>query len=132
MSAGCYFSPTIFDSVKPEMTIAREEVFGPVLSVLTFQTEEEAVRIANNCDFGLMANIWSADGGRALRVACSLQAGRIAINGGGALRANVPVYGWKLSGIGAELGFDEAIHEYTRSKAVLYSLATEKLPWPQS
>jgi hypothetical protein len=55
----------------------------------------------------------------------------IAINGGGCLRANVPVYDDKLSGIGAELGFDEAIHEYTAGKAILYSLATEKSPWPE-
>ncbi len=131
LASGCYYRPTIFDGVKPEMTIAREEVFGPVLSVMTFRDEAEAARIANDTEFGLMANIWTADGGRALRMARKLQAGRIAINGGGALRANVPVYGWKLSGIGAELGFDEAIHEYTRSKAVLYSLATERSPWPE-
>lgn len=127
----CFYPPAIFDQVTPDMTIAREEVFGPVLSVLTFRSEEEAVQLANDCEFGLMANLWTSDGTRALRVARRLQAGRIAINGGGALRANVPVFGYKLSGIGAELGFDEAIHEYTSSKAILYSLATEKSPWPE-
>lgn len=127
----CFFPPTIFDRVTPEMRIAREEVFGPVLSVLKFRDEDEAIRLANDCDFGLMANLWTSDGTRALRVARQLKAGRIAINGGGALRANVPVFGYKLSGIGAELGFDEAIHEYTASKAVLYSLSTEKSPWPE-
>jgi len=127
----CFFPPTIFDRVTPPMTIAREEVFGPVLSVLTFRDEDEAVRVANDCEFGLMANLWTSDGGRALRVARRLRAGRIAVNGGGALRPNVPVFGYKLSGIGAELGFDETVHEYTNSKAVLYSLATEKTPWPE-
>jgi acyl-CoA reductase-like NAD-dependent aldehyde dehydrogenase len=127
----CFFPPTIFDGVTPDMRIAREEVFGPVLSVLTFKDDEEAVRLANDCDFGLMANIWTTDGGRALRVARQIRAGRIAINGGGALRPNVPVFGYKLSGIGAELGFTETIHEYTNSKSVLYSLATEKTPWPE-
>jgi acyl-CoA reductase-like NAD-dependent aldehyde dehydrogenase len=127
----CFFPPTIFDGVQPGMTVAREEVFGPVLSVLTYRTEVEAVRIANDCDFGLMANIWTSDGTRALRVARQLQVGRIAINGGGALRPSVPVFGYKLSGIGAELGFDEAVHEYCSSKSILYSLAIEKSPWPE-
>ncbi len=127
----CFHPPVIFDGVLPGMTIAREEVFGPVLSVLTYRDEEEAIRMANDCDFGLMANLWTTDGTRALRIARQLQAGRIAINGGGALRPNVPVYGYKMSGIGAELGFEEAVHEYTNSKAILYSLSTEKSPWPE-
>jgi len=126
-----FYPPTIFDGVTPEMTLAREEVFGPVLSVLTYRDEAEAVRLANDCEFGLMANIWTTDGTRALRAARQIRAGRIAINGGGALRPNVPVFGYKLSGIGAELGFDEAVHEYMCSKAILYSLATEKTPWPE-
>jgi acyl-CoA reductase-like NAD-dependent aldehyde dehydrogenase len=127
----CFYPPTIFDGVTPAMTIAREEVFGPVLSVLTYRDEDDAVRVANDCEFGLMANIWTSDGGRALRVARRLRAGRIAVNGGGALRPNVPVFGYKLSGIGAELGFAETVHEYTNSKSILYSLATEKTPWPE-
>lgn len=126
-----FYPPTIFDGVTSAMTLAREEVFGPVLSVLTYRDEADAIRMANDCDFGLMANIWTTDGTRALRVARQLKAGRITINGGGALRPNVPVYGYKLSGIGAELGFDEAVHEYTCSKAIIYSLATEKSTWPE-
>lgn len=127
----CFFPPTIFDNVQPSMTIAREEVFGPVLSVMTYRDEADAVAKANDCDFGLMANVWTSDGTRALRVCRELKAGRIALNGGGYLRPNVPVFGYKLSGIGAELGFDEAIHEYTNSKAILYSLSAEKSPWPE-
>jgi aldehyde dehydrogenase (NAD+) len=129
--SSCFFPPTIIDGVQANMTLAREEVFGPVLAVLTYRDEAEAIRLANDCDFGLMANLWTSDGTRALRVARQLRAGRIAINGGGALRPNVPVFGYKLSGIGAELGFEETVHEYTSSKAVLYSLATEKSPWPE-
>jgi len=129
--AGLFYRPTVFDGVTSDMTIAREEIFGPVLSVIRYEDEEEAVRIANDCEFGLMANIWTNDGGRALRVARQLRAGRIAINGGGYLRGNVPVFGYKMSGIGAELGFDEAIHEYTNSKAILYGLGTEPSPWPE-
>ena len=127
----CFYPPTIFDRVTSPMSIAREEVFGPVLSVLTYRDEEDAVRLANDCDFGLMANLWTTDGTRALRVARQLKAGRVAINGGGALRPNVPVFGYKLSGIGSELGYDEAVHEYCSSKAVIYSLATEKSAWPE-
>lgn len=130
LEKGCYYCPTLFDNVTEQMTIAKEEVFGPVLAIMTFRTEEEAIRIANNCDFGLMASIWTNDGGVALRTARQLQAGRIAINGGGYLRPGVPMFGYKLSGIGAELGFDEAIHEYTNSKSILYGLATEPSPWP--
>ena len=126
-----FFPPTIFDGLRPEMVLARQEVFGPVLGVMTYRDEAEAVRMANDCDFGLMANVWTADGTRALRVARQLRAGKIAINGGGALRPGVPVFGYKMSGIGSELGFDEAIHEYTCSKAVVYSLATERSPWPE-
>jgi len=128
----CFHPPVIFDKVTASMTIAKEEVFGPVLSVMTFHDEAEAIRIANDCDFGLMANLWTSEGRRALRVARLLKAGRIAINGGGALRPNIPVFGYKMSGIGAELGFDEAVHEYTNSKSLLYSLSMEKSSWPES
>jgi len=112
------------------MTIAREEVFGPVLAVMTFKDEQEAVRIANDNAFGLMACLWSADGGRALRVARQLRAGKIAVNGGGAFRPGIPMCGHKHSGIGTDLGFDETIHEYTISKSILYSMATERASWP--
>ncbi len=131
LAGGCYYCPTIFDGVTPEMTIAREEVFGPVLAVMTFDDEDEAARIANDCDFGLMACIWTSDGTRALRLARKLRAGKIAINGGGYLRANVPMCGHKMSGVGSDLGFDEVFHEYTASKSVLFSLATEKSSWPE-
>lgn len=127
----CFYPPTIFDQVTPNMVVAQQEVFGPVLSVITYRTEAEAVQIANDSDFGLMANIWATDGARALRVARQLRAGRISINGGGYLRPNVPIHGYKMSGFGSELGFQEAIHEYCNSKSVIYSLATEKTPWPE-
>ncbi|UCD28091.1 MAG: aldehyde dehydrogenase family protein, partial [Planctomycetota bacterium] len=130
LAKGCYYRPTIFDRVTPEMTLAREEVFGPVLAVMTFEDEEDAIRIANDSNFGLMACLWTGDGQRALRMARGLRAGKVAINGGGAFRAGAPMYGYKQSGIGSDLGFDEIVHEYTHSKSVLYSLGTESLHWP--
>ena len=131
ISHDCFLPPTIFDRVTPDMKVAREEVFGPVLSVLTYRTEAEAVRIANDCDFGLMANVWTLNGTRALRVARQIRAGKIAINGGGAFRASSPVFGYKLSGFGTELGYDEAVHEYCNSKTILYSMSDEKSSWPE-
>ena len=88
--------------------------------------------MANYCEFGLNANIVLSDVARALLVARQVCVGRIAINGGGALRANVPVFGYKVGGVGgvgAELDFDEAVHEYCSSNAILYSLATGKSVW---
>ncbi len=130
LAKGCYYRPTLFDRVTPDMTIAREEVFGPVLAVITFNDEDEAVRIANDSNFGLMACLWTQDGGRALRVARRLRAGKVAINGGGAFRSGSPMSGYKQSGIGSDLGHEEAIHEYTNSKVILYSLAKEVPAWP--
>ena len=130
LAKGCYYRPTIFDRVEPDMTVAREEVFGPVLAVMTFKDEEEALSIANDCEFGLMACVWTSDGARAMRMARRLRAGKVAINGGGAFRAGAPMAGYKKSGIGSDLGFDETIHEYTGSKCVLWPLTTEIPTWP--
>jgi acyl-CoA reductase-like NAD-dependent aldehyde dehydrogenase len=130
LAGGSYYLPTIFDAVTPDMTLAREEVFGPVLAVMTFKQEGEAVRIANDSNFGLMACLWTNDGQRALNVARQLRVGKVAINGGGAFRTGAPMSGYKQSGIGSDLGLDEAVREYTNSKTVLYSLAKEQCSWP--
>ena len=126
-----YYSPTILDGVTPDMTVAREEVFGPVLAVMTFRDEDEAAAIANDTDFGLMANIWSTDGCRAMRLARRIRAGKIAINGGGGFRASAPLAGLKMSGFGADMGLDEAVAEYTVLKTVQFSLSGAKTCWPE-
>jgi len=103
LERGYYVRPTVFAGVRPHMTIAREEIFGPVLSVLSYQDEEDAARIANDTPYGLAAAVWSADERRAQALARRLRAGQVDINGG---RFNplAPFGGFKQSGHGRELG----------------------------
>lgn len=115
---GYFVAPTIFDEVKPEMRIAQEEIFGPVLSVLTFEDEEEALHIANNVQYGLVAGIFTNDINRAFRLATRIKAGDIYINqyfGGG---EETPFGGYKQSGFGREKGLD-ALLNYTQVKNVV-------------
>lgn len=103
LERGFFVKPTVFGSVSPDMTIAKEEIFGPVLSILSYDSEAEAIAIANGTDYGLAAAVWSADAERALKVARRIDAGQIDINGG---RFNplAPFGGYKHSGIGREFG----------------------------
>jgi len=102
--AGGYFvKPTVFGKVKNSMTIAQEEIFGPVLSIIPYKDEEEAVRIANDTPYGLAGAVWSADEARAQKVARRIRAGQIDINGG-AFNMNAPFGGFKQSGHGREAG----------------------------
>src|SRR3954467_12122701 len=102
-AGGYYVRPTIFGKVKNSMTIAQEEIFGPVLSIIPYQDEEEAVRVANDTPYGLAGAVWSADEARAQRVARRMRAGQIDINGG-AFNMNAPFGGFKQSGHGREAG----------------------------
>lgn len=107
--SGYFVGPTVFAGVTEDMTIAKEEIFGPVLSIIGYRDEDDAVRIANATEYGLAAGVWSGDQDRADRVARQLRAGQVEVNGG-AFNTNAPFGGYKQSGIGREagvLGFEE-------------------------
>ncbi len=123
-----FVEPTIFTGVTNDMRIAQEEVFGPVLSVITFKDEDEAIRIANDVVYGLAAGVWTKDIRRAMRFTKSLKAGTIWVNTYRAFSYMVPFGGMKRSGLGRESGI-AAIREYLQVKSVWLSTATE-LPNP--
>jgi betaine-aldehyde dehydrogenase len=113
---GHYVEPTIFADVDPRMAIAQEEIFGPVLSILAYRNEEEAVRIANDSIFGLAGGVWSADPERAMSVARRIRAGQVDVNGG-RFNPHAPFGGYKQSGIGRECGA-YGLEEYLQVKAI--------------
>ena len=114
---GYYMAPTIFDDVDPGMSIAREEIFGPVLSVMTFDDEDEALAIANDNPLGLGSAVWTTDLDRAIRLARRLRVGDVWVNTHYVRLAESPFGGVKGSGIGRELGM-EGLDEYLESKRV--------------
>jgi aldehyde dehydrogenase (NAD+) len=101
---GWYVAPTILGDVTNEMRVAREEIFGPVLCFIPYDDEEDAVRIANDCDYGLAGGVWTGDPARGLRTARRLRTGSVAVNGSYAPFPLVPFGGFKRSGLGRELG----------------------------
>jgi aldehyde dehydrogenase (NAD+) len=114
---GYYVEPTVFVDVTNDMTIAREEIFGPVLAVIAYEDEEEAIRIANDSDFGLSGAVWSASEERALKVARRIRTGTVNVNGGNFYAADAPFGGYKQSGIGREMG-PEGFEEYLETKTI--------------
>ncbi|MBI4197165.1 MAG: aldehyde dehydrogenase [Deltaproteobacteria bacterium] len=117
LSRGNFLEPTIFDQVKPTMKIFREEIFGPVLVVLPFRSEEEAVQLANNSEFGLSSSVWTKDERKAMRVAEALEAGMVWINSHFVRDLRVPFGGVKNSGIGSE-GGRYSLEFYTQPKMI--------------
>lgn len=128
LADGWFVEPTIFDGVSNDMRIAREEVFGPVLSILPFEDEADAIRIANDTIYGLAAGVWTRSMPRAIRMADALQAGTVWINTYRAVSFMAPFGGYKQSGLGRENGQD-AIHEFLQTKSVWVNLA-EGVPDP--
>ncbi len=121
LAGGYFMQPTVFTDVKDDMRIAREEIFGPVLSVFSFEEEDEVVARANASRYGLVAALWTNDLKRAHRVAANLEAGTVWVNAYNILDPTTPFGGYKDSGIGRDLGL-EAMHSYTQTKSVWVNL----------
>ncbi|MES2482444.1 MAG: aldehyde dehydrogenase [Pseudomonadota bacterium] len=122
LTGGQFVEPTIFVDVTPQMRIAREEVFGPVLSILGFDDEADAIRMANDTIYGLAAGVWTTDMGRAMRMSQALKAGTVWVNTYRAISFMMPFGGMKHSGIGRESGI-AAIEEYLETKSTWISYA---------
>jgi acyl-CoA reductase-like NAD-dependent aldehyde dehydrogenase len=116
LDEGFYVRPTVFADVTPEMTVFREEIFGPVLCITTYSNEEEAIELANDSEYGLSGGVWSGDEERAMRVARKLRTGQVSINGG-AFNVSAPFGGYKKSGLGRELGI-HGMEEFLETKSI--------------
>lgn len=122
--SGRFVEPTVFCDVDNSMRIAQEEVFGPVLSIIRFDTEEDALRIANDVRFGLGAGVWTSDVGRMHRMAAGLKAGSVWVNTYRLVSYMTPFGGYKDSGLGRENGID-AIGEYLQTKSVVMNIGAQ-------
>ncbi|MGC9316444.1 MAG: aldehyde dehydrogenase family protein [Armatimonadota bacterium] len=125
---GCYMLPTVFDEVDSRMSIAQEEIFGPVLAVMTYESEREAVALANDTDYGLAAALWSRDLSTAHRMAAALEAGIVWINCTNVVGPWMPYGGYRISGLGFESGV-AGLLEFTRSKTVVADLTDQPARW---
>ncbi|HEX9942692.1 MAG TPA: aldehyde dehydrogenase family protein [Thermoanaerobaculia bacterium] len=114
---GSFYEPAVFCDVTPDMELAQEEIFGPVVSILPFDSEEEAIRLANATVYGLSGSLWTRDVGRALRVVRAVETGVISVNSGWSVHLEMPFGGVKRSGVGRELG-PPALDHYSEWKSV--------------
>jgi betaine-aldehyde dehydrogenase len=126
--AGCFYRPTVFTGVTPDMSIAREEIFGPVLSMLTFDTLDEAIGIANSTAYGLSAGIWTSNINSALRAAREIRAGTIWVNRWMDGYPELPFGGVGASGLGRELG-RQAVHQFAGTKTIQLQVGPRGGSW---
>ncbi len=118
LSTGWYVEPTLFADVSNQMTIAREEIFGPVLSVIPYDDEDDAVRIANDSDYGLSGSVWTADVEHGIEIGERMRTGVVAVNCGAVLDLRSPFGGFKQSGIGREMG-PEGLEGYLETQTII-------------
>ena len=123
LDRGYFIEPTVFRGVDNRSRLAQEEVFGPVLAIMPFDGEDEAVALANDTDYGLVGGLWTADVGRAHRVAARIEAGLVSVNTFRPIHWMLPYGGFKMSGFGRENGFD-AMREFTETKTIVVDLST--------
>lgn len=119
LARGSFLTPAVFDGVTPSMRIAREEIFGPVVAVLPFRDEAEAIALANDSVYGLSGSLWTRDAKRAMRVARAIETGVISVNASRSVFLEAPFGGVKRSGVGRELGI-EALEGYTEQKSIYF------------
>jgi betaine-aldehyde dehydrogenase len=117
---GFWFAPTVLAPARPTDRAVREEIFGPIVAVVPFADEGEAIELANDTIYGLSGSIWTRDGGRALRVARAVETGVLSINTNTSVRVTTPFGGFKQSGYGRELG-PHALDAYSEVKTIFYA-----------
>jgi len=127
LKPGLYVQPTLFANATNDMRVAREEIFGPVLTAIAFEDEAEALRIANETPYGLTAYVWTDDGGRALRMAHNLDAGMVWVYSENNRHLPTPFGGMKASGIGRD-GGDYSFDFYMETKNICLAFGTHRVP----